>query len=226
MIEYLWPTPVLREVAPFADDEIQALSEFAKRARTLFHEGGSTCSLPDVNMALSHQFNLLMEPYRALAPQPAFDRLQDYIDEIYRRYLREALGVRNAQEIEFVARILPVVHLERGRRTLPHYHHTCDHVLCVYLETGSNRKPFSERERSVGDGELILCDPRPMASFPFWEKTRFIDPFPGLAILHPAPIWHETNAFTSEGSRTLLAITLRVTSHNYTDLYRPLKGQL
>jgi hypothetical protein len=224
MIEYLWPTPVLREEAPFADEEIQSLCAFAKRARALFNAGGSTCSLPDVDMTLSHQFNLLMEPYRALAPQPVFARLQDYIDEVYRRYLREALGVRNAQEIEFVARILPVVHRERGRRTLPHYHHTCDHVLCVYLETGSNRKPFAERERSVGDGELILCDPRPMASFPFWEKTRFIDPFPGLAILHPAPIWHETNTFTSEGSRTLLAITLRVTSHNYTDLYRPLKG--
>jgi hypothetical protein len=224
MIEYLWPTPVLREEAPFADEEIQSLCAFAKRARALFNAGGSTCSLPDVNMTLSHQFNLLMEPYRAIAPQPVFARLQDYIDEVYRRYLREALGVRNAQEIEFVARILPVVHRERGRRTLPHYHHTCDHVLCVYLETGSNRKPFAERERSLGDGELILCDPRPMASFPFWEKTRFIDPFPGLAILHPAPIWHETNTFTSEGSRTLLAITLRVTSHNYTDLYRPLKG--
>ncbi len=224
MIEYLWPTPVMREVAPFAEDEIQALSKFAKHARDLFNAGASTCSLPVVDMRLTHQYNLLMEPYLELAPQPVFDRLRNYIDEVYRRYLREALGVRNAQEIEFVVRILPVVYLERGRRTLPHYHHTCDHVLCVYLETGENRRPFADRDRTGGDGELILCDPRPMASFPFWEKTRFIDPFPGLAILHPAPIWHETNTFTSEGSRTLLAATLRVTSHNYTDLYRPLKG--
>ncbi len=223
MIEYLWPTPVLREVAPLAQAELIALADFAKAARSLFSAGASSCPLPAVDIALTHQFNAMDEPYASLAPQPLFYRLQRYIDDTYRRYLSEALGVRNAADIDFVARILPVVFQEQGRRTLPHYHHTCDHVLCVYLETGDGRQAFSARDRSVGDGELILCDPRPMASFPFWEKTRFIDPFPGLVVLHPAPIWHETNPFNSAGCRTLLAVTLRVTSHNYTELYRPLK---
>lgn len=222
MIEYLWPTPVLREMGPFNDGDLAAFADFSRKARALFEAGGTQCTLPDVDMSLAYQFNAMQEPYRSLAPQPQFAALEGYIDEVYRRYMREALGVRNASEVRYVARILPVVYGAKGRRVLPHYHHTCDHVMCLYLETGVNRKPMAQRDRRIGDGELILCDPRPMASFPFWEKTRMIDPVPGLVVLHPSQVWHETNAFTSDGDRTLFAITLKVTSHNYTDLYQPL----
>jgi hypothetical protein len=42
---------------------------------------------------------------------------------------------------------------------------------------------------------------------------------PGLAVLHPSRVWHETNPFVGTGHRSLLAVTLRVASHNYGDLY-------
>lgn len=225
MIDYLWPTPVLTEDAPFTQDELSRLSAFAKQARAMFDAGASRCRLPQVDTGLSFQFNALFEPYASIAPQPEFAMLERYVDATYRRYMREALGVRNAQDVEYVCRVLPVHYGKKWQRALPHYHHTCDHVMCVYLETGANRLPFQDRDRRIGDGELILCDPRAMASFPFWEKTRIYDPHPGMVILHPSQVWHETNPFTSEGDRTLLAITLKVTSHNYCELYTPLQGR-
>ncbi len=58
-----------------------------------------------------------------------------------------------------------------------------------------------------------------MAGFPFWEKVHYIETFPGLVVLHPSRGWHETNPFNAQGDRVLLVVTLRVMSHNYSDLY-------
>ena len=93
-------------------------------------------------------------------------------------------------------------------------------MLCLYLDCGNDRIPPEDRDWTVGDGELLLQDPRPMAGFPFWEKVRYIETFPGLVVLHPSRVWHETNPFNApSGQRTLLVVTLRVASHNYTELY-------
>jgi mannose-6-phosphate isomerase-like protein (cupin superfamily) len=222
MIEHLWTTPVLTDLAPFNEAELARLASFAKEARALFDSGATQSTLPQVDTRLKFQFNALLEPYASLAPKAEFDALQRYVDSTYRQYMREALGVQNSEEVEYVCRILPVNFGKKWRRVPPHYHHTCDHVMCVYLETGTNRVPRKDRDSRIGDGELILCDPRPMASFPFWEKTRIYDPYPGMVILHPSQVWHETNPFTSDGDRTLLTITLKVISHNYCDLYTKL----
>ena len=220
MIEYLWPTPIFMNKAPFTEAEIKSLAEFAKSENTLFKQNPISHDLVDAGVPIRYQFNLLSEPYNSRAPKNEWNKLQSYIDTTYREYLTEAYGVKNASEIKYVARILPVHYNTPNQRTMPHYHHTCDHVMCIYLEVGKNRTPYAERDIRVGDGELILCDPRPMASFPFWEKTRQFETQPGLCIMHPSRLWHETNPFTSDGDRVLLAITLRVVSHNYNDLYK------
>eukprot|EP01036_Dinobryon_divergens_P016893 gene16893-22920_t len=94
-------------------------------------------------------------------------------------------------------------------RTPPHYHHTCDHVLCLYLDCGQDRPSRDTLTREMGDGELVLQDPRPMAGFPFWEKTKYIYTTPGLAVLHPSRVWHETNPFVGTGHRSLLAFRIK-----------------
>lgn len=222
MIEHLWSTPVLRENAPFSTEQIAELAKYAKSESNLFKESPIPHSIADVNVSNRYQFNLLKAPHASRAPEPVWSLLKKYVDKTYRDFIRDVHGVGNADEIRYVARFLPVHYETINRRTMPHYHHTCDHVMCIYLETGNKRVPASERDPKYGDGELILCDPRPMGSFPFWEKTKIIDPYPGLCVMHPSRVWHETNPFTSQGDRTLLAITLRIESHNYTDLYEPL----
>ena len=222
MLEHLWSTPLFSENAPFTQEEIAVLAEYARTESNLFKADPIPHPIVDTTLISRYQFNLLREPHASRAPEQVWSKLKTYIDTVYRQYLKDAYNVQNADEIKYVTRILPVHYDQLNRRTMPHYHHTCDHVMCLYLETGVGRIPAQERDPRFGDGELVLCDPRPMASFPFWEKIKIIDPHPGLCVLHPSRVWHETNPFTSQGDRTLLAVTLRVVSHNYTDLYEEL----
>lgn len=217
MIDYLWPTPVLKEVSPWGVSDLEALRLFTVE-RFLHHKAHPPVhGLPAVDAKLRMQLNLFHAEHETHAPGVWFE-FRRWVDRVYRDYLRQAHGVRNASDLKVEARCIPV-HYQAGMRSQPHYHHTCDHVLCLYLDCGQARSPPSERDWTVGDGELILQDPRPMAGFPFWEKVRYIETTPGLVVLHPSRVWHETNPFNAQGERTLLVVTLRVVSHNYCDLY-------
>jgi len=221
MIQMLWPTPVLTDRSEWTADELEALRLFTVERFRNHKANPPKHALPDVEgTTLRTQLNLLSEEHKALAPE-VWDRFEAWVDRIYRNYLREAHGLRNSDELQIEARCIPVVY-EPGMRAQPHYHHTCDHVLCLYLDCGENRTPFLERNYTVGDGELILQDPRPMAGFPFWEKVKYIETTPGLVVLHPSRLWHETNPFNASGQRVLLVVTLRVVSHNYLELYTQL----
>ena len=222
MIDYLWPTPVLKDRAPWSDAEREALRQFAVQRFDNHHAHPPVHALPEVDMKLRVQLNLFQALHEAHAPA-VWSRFRLWVEDTYRRYLREAHGVRNAQDLRIEARCIPVVQ-QPGMRSQPHYHHTCDHVLCLYLDCGKGRSPPDQRNWTVGDGELILQDPRPMAGFPFWEKVRYIETFAGLVVLHPSRVWHETNPFNAQGERTLLVVTLRVASHNYCELYTELRG--
>lgn len=220
MIEMLWPTPVLRDQSPWNAGELAALQKFAAERFAHHKAHPQVHGLPEVDVRLRMQLNLFHPEHEALAPE-VWHRFRDWVDALYRGYLREAHGVRNAGDLLVQARCIPVLY-EPGMRAQPHYHHTCDHVLCLYLDCGQGRSPPSERDWTVGDGELILQDPRPMAGFPFWEKVRYIETTPGLVVLHPSRLWHETNPFNAQGRRALLVVTLRVASHNYCELYTEL----
>ena len=225
MITNLWPTPVFNDVAPFSPEEIDRLAVFAKNERILFNADPIphpvATFLPSQKLILNYQFSLLENDRELRAPKYEWEKFKQYVDSCYRRYLAESYGLENTADIKYVCRVIPV-YQQPGERTLPHYHHTCDHVMCVYLKTGENKAPLNSREYNRGDGELILCDPRAMASFPFWEKIKKYDPYPGFCVIHPSQIWHETNTHHSDGDRILLVVTLRVESHNYKDLYQKL----
>jgi len=220
MIEMLWPTPVLRQASPWAPDELEALRLFTVERFDNHKANPPKHALPDIDMKLRTQLNLFSEEHERGAPE-VWSRFRAWVDTVYRDYIREAYRVRNAHELAIEARCIPVCY-KPGMRAQPHYHHTCDHVLCLYLDCGYDRTPYADREKNTGDGELVLQDPRPMAGFPFWEKTKYIETTPGLVVLHPSRIWHETNAFNAKGKRVLLVVTLHVVSHNYLELYEPL----
>ncbi len=217
MIENLWPTPVLTDKAPWSDSQIEQLRVFAVERFKNHKANPPEHSLPDVGVKLRVQLNLFHSIHEALAPS-VWIQFRHWVDKLYRSYLAQAHGLRNAEELLIEARCIPV-HYQQGMRAQPHYHHTCDHVLCLYLDCGHDRRSPIERDWTVGDGELILQDPRPMAGFPFWEKLRHIETYPGLVVIHPSRVWHESNPFNAQGTRTLLVVTLRVASHNYCELY-------
>ena len=223
MIDYLWPTPVLKDTAPWTHDEMEALRRFTVERFHNHKANPPEHGLPEVDVRLRVQLNLFHAEHESHAP-PVWHRFRRWVEETYRDYLLGAHGVRNARDLRIEARCIPV-HYQPGMRAQPHYHHTCDHVLCLYLDCGQGRSPPSARDWTVGDGELILQDPRPMAGFPFWEKVHYVETEPGLVVLHPSRLWHETNPFNAKGERTLLVVTLRVASHNYVDLYTELKGE-
>jgi len=218
MIEHLWSTPVLHEASPFAADQINELKTFTTERFKTHKAHPTRHAMPDVPVKLRTQLNLFLPDHEMQAP-PVWFEFKKWVDMTYRAYLQEAHGVRNASELDVLARCIPVCY-QKGMRAQPHYHHTGDHVLCLYLDCGRERSPPENRDWTVGDGELLLQDPRPMAGFPFWEKVRYIETNPGLVVLHPSRIWHETNPFNSpSGERVLLVVTFRVASHNYTELY-------
>jgi len=223
MINYLWPTPVLIETAPFGAQQMADLLAYTIKKLADKKANPPVNKLPDVHIKLRSHYNLFDAEHAEHAEHAAdapevWHEFRRYVDKTYRDYLREAHKVANADELEIVARCVPG-HTEAGERTAPHYHHTCDHVLCLYLDCGQGRPNNDSTIRTTGDGELVLQDPRPMAGFPFWEKTRYIPTQPSLVVLHPSRVWHETNTFNASGHRTLLVVTLRVASHNYCDLY-------
>ena len=221
MLEHLWSTPVLHESSPFGPEQLAELSRFTTERFANHKANPPKHSLPDVPVKLRTQLNLFQPEHEALAPKVWGD-FKCWVNRTYRRYLQEAHAVGNVNELAVLARCIPVCY-RQGMRAQPHYHHTGDHVLCLYLDCGQGRSPPEGRDWTVGDGELLLQDPRPMAGFPFWEKVRAIETYPGLAVLHPARVWHETNPFNApRGERVLLVVTLRVASHNYTELYTPL----
>jgi hypothetical protein len=214
MLEYLWATPVLSTMLEgFTAEEMSQLADLAKRYA---REDAPEHSLPVVpGKSFKLQRNLFTRQANTEAENDILARLKAVVMAQYRDYLFNAYEVMNADQIKVAIRAIPVLQTP-GQRTMPHYHHTCDHVACFYLSTGEGQ---GSPDAQTGNGELILQDPRPMRSFPFWEKTRWVHTAPGLFVLHPAGVWHETNVFSGQGERVLIAITLRVESHNYTDLY-------
>jgi hypothetical protein len=218
MIEYLWPTPVLTLDAPFDADQLSELLVYSTGKAAYKRANPPVNKLPDItSIKLRGHYNLFDAEQEVGAPE-VWHVFRRWVDTTYRAFLLDAHGVNNADDLDIVARCI-VGHYTPGMRTPPHYHHTCDHVLCLYLDCGQDRPSRDTLTREKGDGELVLQDPRPMAGFPFWEKTKYIYTTPGLAVLHPSRVWHETNPFVGTGHRSLLAVTLRVASHNYGDLY-------
>ena len=213
MIEYLWPTPVLRTRLSVSKDDMEFLREFSLRYAS---ETPDAHTLPVIEgQTLKYQRNFFTRSSNTPNEIAVLERFKSAVMKEYLAYIQEVYKVENATDLKVMIRAIPVIQTP-GQRTMPHYHHTCDHVCCFYLDTGDAPESTDPR---IGNGELITCDPRPMRTFPFWEKTHWISTYPGLFVLHPAGIWHETNTFSGSGTRVLIATTLRIESHNYTDLY-------
>lgn len=216
-LQQLWTTPVLSGQLDLNREDMERLKVVGLRAAKAHKQNPKRHSMPDIpgEGFIFHQ-NILMRDDLTEDEQQILGKLKTEIKLAYLAYLKAAYNVQNAAEFKIKVRVIPVT-MDHGERTLPHYHHTCDHVACLYVDCGNGRPNVTNGK--IGDGELILQDPRPMAGFPFWEKFERYSTFPGLFLIQPSRVWHETNSYQGQGTRLMYAITLRIESHNYTDLY-------
>ena len=212
-----WPTPVHMGGSPFSEETMSALREaviWGQKTRMEVPPVFQQHPLPQVpSQTFRKSYNLFIEKLPTEFQKP-IEEVKTFVRGLYIQYLKEAYGIDGIDDLQISARCFGDVHV-RGERTSPHYHHTCDHVFVLYLDCGENR----ENKNKGGDGELVLQDPRLFSTFPFWDKVKTIDTRKGVCLLHPAYLWHESNAMNADGTRVVMVITLKTESHNYTDLY-------
>jgi len=216
-IDHLWPTPVAvtQSVLPPEVTETLIAHLLARDAlKTKVSLGG----LPFKRYVDSGDFyneihyNLFACPEDA----PEYDAIrhfEKYACEAFRNYLRAGFGVENAETVELSARCFGHIHYP-GIRTFPHYHQASDGVLVHYLkveDTPNNRDPLS----------LILLDPRGAPNYPWTGKMHTINPTQGTTVCHPSYVWHETNEWTGESFRALIAVNFKVIGHGHETQFKP-----
>jgi hypothetical protein len=105
MIENLWPTPVLTDKAPWSDSEMGQLRGFAVERFKNHKANPPKHALPDVDVKLRVQLNLFHSTHEKLAP-PVWIQFRQWVDTLYRSYLTQAHGLRNADELLIEARCI------------------------------------------------------------------------------------------------------------------------
>jgi len=175
-----------------------------------------------------HEFMKSKEAY-AVTPYNLFNDVDQFPDErdsiieferfscrLYRRYLREALDVEQADAVKLVGRCFGNVQ-QPGARTYPHYHQAMDGVLIHYLALDGSDPELAASVRH-GSHALLLLDPRGAPNYPYWEKVDSIAPYEGLTVVHPAYVWHETNVYRGSSTRVAIVVNFQVASHCYVEL--------
>ena len=181
----------------------------------------------------------------------AIKEFEKISNKLIRDYITEAYGVEDANELDIEARSFGNLQVH-GARTFPHYHHGFDGVLIYYLTAGDeyylnadgwpedlpdegvthlsgdshyNPRPghdFASGEVLEGSGNLILCDPRPAINYPYCNKAIAWHPVTGTLLMHPACLWHESNAFTGRGVRLSIVINYRILTETNQETVKPL----
>ncbi len=105
MIENLWATPVLTDKSPWSDSQIEQLRGFAVERFKNHKANPPEHSLPDVDVKLRVQLNLFHSTHEKLAP-PVWIQFRQWVDTLYRSYLTQAHGLRNADELLIEARCI------------------------------------------------------------------------------------------------------------------------
>lgn len=227
-IEHLWSTPVMQEHRTLPEkmrlDLIDALviREKARDEVATWSQGFDEFMKSKQAYAIT-PYNLFSEADLALLPEQAESILafEKFACIMYRKYLKEALNIEQADTLGLHGRCFGNVQ-EPGARTFPHYHQAMDHVMVHYLSVGEAGQ-HQPKTRRHGNNALLMSDPRPAISYPYWEKVKSITPYKGLTVIHPAYVWHETNVYEGVGKRAAIVVNFQVITHNYIELQRDLR---
>lgn len=142
-----------------------------------------------------------------------------------RQYLQYALDLpeQEARDTQLIGRCFGNVQ-QKHDRTYPHYHQGIDIVLVHYLATGRGvDETLNSGSMRNSPHMMMMLDPRPVPTFPYWQKLHSIVPRVGLTVIHPGYLWHETNPFRFDGDRLCIVVNFNVLTNTYSELHRPLR---
>jgi len=220
-IRKLWSTPIMEGYTPLPEKvRVDLINAIVKRedARSRVAE-----TSPGFHTFMKSKQAYAVTPYNLFNDLDMFPEERDSIleferfsCEMYRKYLREALDVEQADEVKLVGRCFGNVQ-EPGARTYPHYHQAMDGVLIHYLALDDSDPELGASARH-GSHALLLLDPRGTPNYPYWEKVDPIEPFQGMTVVHPAYVWHETNVYRGSTTRVAVVVNFQVASHCYVEL--------
>jgi len=226
VIAQMWPTPVAQQQIDLPEPMRKALIEVLKRKDA--QRGDLAKRAPDFHVfmkdkgfyATSH-YNLFDEA-DAHPEREAILMFERVACLAAREYLAHALELREARDVQLAGRCFGNVQ-RTGDRTLPHYHQGVDFVLVHYLTVGHGADVEASSTPRNGPHALLLLDPRPVPTFPYWEKVHAIQPRIGLTVLTPGYLWHETNPFRFDGDRVCIVVNFNVITNTYAELHRPMR---
>jgi hypothetical protein len=225
-IEQLWPTPVGRMDIFLPDEMRRQLVEVlirkdAEREKIAEHSPDFHRFMMSKQFFTGTHYNLFAEADE-LPERDAVIAFEKIACEAFRRYLREAYDIGDADRVRLAGRCFGNVQLT-GARTFPHYHQSCDGVLIHYLDVGDGRDPDANLSPRHGTHALLLLDPRGSPNYPWWEKVHSIAPHRGLTLIHPAYLWHETNVWRGAGTRVCIVVNFQVVRPGYLELHREMR---
>jgi hypothetical protein len=146
--------------------------------------------------------------------QPAIARLRGMFLEGCERWL----SAEKAGKPKSVDLVMFSNYAAQGELTLAH-NHNADLVGIYYARTPKHDRPAvcepdeSDDYFDVGDGQLVLHDPRFNANFAATGQRDYVKiaPRPGLMLIFPANVWHSVTPHRGETKR--LSFSMNFTFH-------------
>ena len=213
-IESLWPTPIGQSeggLSETATTQLVALIRRREAEKQKVPQGAGPFKsfVDDGDFYHGIHYNLFDAP-ASLPERGAIDEFEAFACRRIREYLRDGFGAKDADTVDLSARCFGHSHIP-GVRTFPHYHQASDVVLVHYLNVGAAMDaPLS----------LIVIDPRGAPNYPWWGKMHVITPTSGTTVCHPSFLWHETNEWSGESSRELIAVNFKVVGHGHESQFK------
>lgn len=200
-LEQIWATPV-------AQFDLASNPEAMARITLAAHRYHYGRAKRDAAFAQRTGRHIISRPdlLEGLTPE---DRawLADQASDAVREFLRTGLGDKLAAERTLAVRGFARAY-EPGERIVPHTHFDCDVVVSIYLATGTEA------------ADLLLLDPV-VRGFPYRAPFHRIPVRPGLCIVFPAHVAHETDP--SPEVRIIAGLEFKVIGHDMSKTFTTLE---
>jgi hypothetical protein len=217
-ISNLWPTPVGVKQGGLSAESTNALVKLLLNLDERKHRvptGGAAFKdfVDSGDFYHGIHYNLFDHDGLPDTDRRALIEFEGFACYTMREFLREGFAAPDWENVALSARCFGHIH-RPGLRTFPHYHQASDLVLVHYLrveDTPADREPLS----------LILLDPRGAPNYPWVGKMHTINPTRGTTVCHPSYLWHETNEWTGDSYRALIAVNFKVIGHGHETQFKP-----
>ena len=100
--------------------------------------------------------------------------------------------------------------MKNGERSKVHCHRGCDFVAVLYVDLDVTESGEQAVMTDAG-GRFSIIDPVSYRSRAFnHTQNHIISPVPGMLIIHPAHVFHESETYKGERDRVLIVANMRL----------------